>query len=183
MLKYAEAEFLEMSTSLFRSPPLDLELKIDEIHVWCASLDQPVSQYHKLSYMLSLDECMRAERFHFKKDRKDFIIGRGILRAILGCYLSVEPSMLQFCYGKNGKPALADKFGIGTICFNLSHSEGLALYAFTRNCEIGVDIEHIRDISEIDQIAKRFFSLRENDVLRALPERNKKETFFNCWTP
>lgn len=129
-----------------------------------------------------MDERMRAERFHFEEDRKRFIICRGILRTILGHYLGVEPSWVQFCYGKNKKPALANTTFKGEIHFNLSHSEGLALYAFNRNREIGVDIEYIRDIPEIEQIAKRFFSERENAVFQILPKSKKREALFNCWT-
>lgn len=168
-----------MKNLLFVPHRLDRELTAGEIHIWCTSLDQPVSRYQKL---LSDDERIRSERFHFEAHRKRFIVRRGILRMILGCYLSTEPSQLQFCYGKNEKPALADTFSKGKVRFNLSHSEGLALYAFTRDCEIGVDIEHIRDISEMKQIAERFFSARENSVFRALPKSKKKEAFFNCWT-
>ena len=129
-----------------------------------------------------MDERIRAERFHFEEHRKCFIIRRGILRTILGYYLGVEPSRLQFCYGKNEKPVLADTFGKGKVHFNLSYSEGLALYAFTRYHEIGVDIEYIRDVSEMEQIVERYFSAREKDVFQALPEGDKKEAFFNCWT-
>lgn len=171
-----------MLSPSFRPPPLDLELKTNEIHVWCASLDQPVSRFQMLSQTLSPDERMRAERFHFERDSKCFIAGRGILRTILGSYLSVEPSRLRFCYGKYGKPALADTFGKETICFNLSKSDGVVLFAFTRDRGIGVDIERVRDISEMDEIAERFFSVRENVVFRALPESKKKEAFFSCWT-
>ena len=171
-----------MPSPSFSPPPLDLALRPDEIHAWCASLDQPVSRFQMLSKTLSLDEHFRAERFHFEKDREHFIVSRGILRTILGCYLNVEPSRLRFCYGKHGKPALADIFGKATILFNMSDSEKFALYGFSRDGEIGVDIEQICDISEMDQIAERFFSVRENAVFRALPETMKKEAFFNCWT-
>ena len=166
----------------FRPPPLDLELTTDEIHVWCASLDQRLPRFYGFIQTLSMDDRMRAEQFYFEQDRKHFIASRGIVRMILGRYLGVEPKRLQFCYGKNGKPALANTFGKGNIRFNLSHSEGIALYAFTREHEIGVDIEHIRDISEMEQIAERFFSVRENAVFRALPKSKRKEAFFNCWT-
>ena len=171
-----------MFSPSFSPPPLDLALTSDEIHVWCAPLDLSVSRFEMLSQTLSLDERMRAERFHFEKDRKRFIIGRGILRIILGYYLGVEPSRLQFCYGKCGKPALANTFGNGILHFNLSRSEGLALYAFSRDYQVGADIEYIRHIPEVDQIVERFFSATENNVFRALPESKKKEAFFNCWT-
>ncbi len=161
---------------------LSMKLLPDEVHVWSVSLDQLASRVQTLSQTLSPDELMRAERFHFERDRSYFLINKGILRTILGSYLSVEPGKLQFCYGKYGKPALVDLSGNGSICFNSSRSQGLALYAFTRDREIGVDIEYIRDIYEMEHIVERFFSEREKVVFRALPESKRKEAFFNCWT-
>jgi 4'-phosphopantetheinyl transferase len=163
-------------------PPLDLELPADEIHVWRASLDQPVPRFQRLKQLLSPDESMRAEQFHFEQDRKRFIACHGILRTILGRYLNVDPNRLQFCNGKNGKPALAHEFDNGSIHFNLSHSNEIVLYGFARDQQMGVDIERIRNISEMDQITKRFFSKTENEILRNLPDNQKKEAFFNCWT-
>ncbi len=180
--KAEEIKNMMMNYPAFKYKSSDLKLQTDEIHVWCVSLDQLGPRYQLVSQTLSSDEYMRAKRFRFEKDRNRFIVGRGILRTILGYYLHLEPGKIQFCYGKYGKPALADTSGKGTICFNLSHSEGIALYAFNRDHEIGIDIEHIRNISEMDQIAERFFSVRENDVFRALPESKKKEAFFDCWT-
>jgi 4'-phosphopantetheinyl transferase len=166
----------------FSSPPPNLKLNDNQVHVWRASLCQSESLIQTLSQTLSMDEKTRAERFHFEKHRKRFIVGRGALRSILGRYLSVEPNHLQFCYEDNGKPRLAEYICNGTIHFNMSHSDNLALYCFTRANEIGVDIERIRDIPEMEQIAGQFFSKRENTVFRGLPQRKKKEAFFNCWT-
>lgn len=171
-----------MLSPSFSPPPLHLALRPDEIHVWFTSLNQPVSRFQMLSQTLSLNEHLRAERFHFQKDREHFVVSRGILRTILGCYLNIEPSWLRFCYGKHGKPALADTFGKGTVFFSMSDSQRFAIYAFSRDSEIGVDIEQIYNISEMDQIAERFFSVSENAVFRSLPETIKKEAFFNCWT-
>jgi 4'-phosphopantetheinyl transferase len=170
---------IKMSKLLPIPQLLNRDLGTNEIHIWCASLNQPVLRFQ---WLLSIDERMRAERFHFETDRKRFIVRRGILRMILGHYLDIEPSRLQFCYGENGKPALADIFGKGTVQFNLSHSEGVALYAFTRDREIGVDIELIRDISEMEQIAERFFSTREKAVFHTLTNSRRKKAFYNCWT-
>jgi 4'-phosphopantetheinyl transferase len=175
-------KILEMLSSSFNPPPLDLELTDDEIHIWCAVLDSPPYRIRRFVQLLSIDERTRAQLFHFERDRKRFIVGRGMLRMILGFYLNFEPSQLKFCYGKNGKPALADTFGKGRICFNLSKSDGVALFAFTGDREIGVDIEKIRDIPEMEQIAENFFSVRENEVFRALPRSEKQEAFFSCWT-
>jgi len=167
---------------LFISPPLHLQLANDEIHIWCASLDQPVSLVDRLVCTISIDERARAARLFFEEDRKRFIVRHGILRMILGYYLGVEARGLPFCYGKNGKPRLADTFRKGTVAFSMSSSKGLALYGFTRNREIGVDVECVRDIPEMDKIIALIFSAREAQVYRALPEHLKKEAFFVCWT-
>lgn len=162
--------------------PANLPLSKKEVHIWRADLDLQIISIQKFHQTLSTDERARAERFRFEQDRKRFVIGRGILRIIIGRYLNIEPSRLEFCYGKSGKPTLANTFGKETILFNMSDSGRLALYGFTRNHEIGVDIEHIRDIPEMEQIAERFFSDGENAVFHALPNGKKKEAFFNCWT-
>ena len=181
-LSLTDIEYMKINYHVFKSAPRDLELGNNEVHIWCVSLDQLASRFQILSQKLSMDEHMRAERFYFERDRKRYIIGRGILRTIIGYYSGVEAGKLRFRYGRHGKPALADTFGKGMIYFNLSHSKGLALYAFTRDSEIGIDIEHIREIPEMEHIVERFFSEREKAVFRALPESKKKEAFFNCWT-
>lgn len=164
------------------SLPLKLELLDDEIHIWCANLDQFATGLNGFIQTLSLDEQKRAQRFYFERDRQRFILGRGVLRTILAVYLSIEPNQIQFSYGKNGKPALDGTHGKGALHFNLSHSEGMALYAFTRSGEIGLDIEYIRKIPEMEPIAEQLFSARERAAFRALPESKKNEAFFNCWT-
>jgi len=174
------AAIMMILSSTFKCNPL--ELRSGEIHVWCVSLDQPASRFQELSQTLSPDEHTRAERFHFEKDRKHFVVSRGILRIILGSYLGAEPGDLQFCYGKHGKPALAGISGNERICFNSSRSEGLALYAFTRDREVGVDIQYIHDLPEMDQIVEHFFSVKEREAFYALPEDKRKETFFKYWT-
>jgi 4'-phosphopantetheinyl transferase len=166
----------------FIPPPSDLQLPNDEIHIWCTSLDQPASSVDGLFCTLSIHERARAERFYFEEDRKRFIVRHGILRMILRYYLGVGATELRFCYGWNGKPRVAHPFDNGTIFFSMSSSTGLALFALTLDREIGVDIERIRNISEMDQIVERIFSLREKAVFQKLPENQKKGAFFNCWT-
>ena len=68
------------------------------------------------------------------------------------------------------------------IRFNLSHADGIALYALTRHRAIGVDIERVRAGMARERIAERFFSAREVAALRALDPDLQDEAFFNCWT-
>jgi len=170
------------SNYVWLPPPTDWVLLSDDVHVWSASLKLPTSRIQQLAQRLSTDEYMRAERFYFERDRKRFIVGRGLLRTILGYYLGIEPNLLQFCYGPQGKPALAETLSGSRLNFNLSHSQELVLYAVAREREIGVDIEHIRPITEVEQLAARFFSVREHAMFCALPPSQKLAAFFSCWT-
>jgi 4'-phosphopantetheinyl transferase len=131
---------------------------------------------------LAPDEQARAERFYFRKDRERFIVARGLLRVILSRYLDTKPGQLRFCYGLNGKPSLVTTPGQDTLNFNSSHSQGLALYAITRNREIGIDLEYIDTDFACEQVAEQFFSSREKATLRTLPTKMKHEAFLTCWT-
>ncbi len=167
---------------IWNSPPADLVLPHDEIHVWCASLDQPPSLVAQLVQTLSADERLRAERYHFARDRQSFIISHGLLRMILAGYLDMEPGRLQFCYGPYGKLALAETSNCCTLQFNMSHSHKLALFAFARDREVGVDVEYIRTIPEAKQIAEHYFSEQEREILHSLPLSRMYEQFFTYWT-
>lgn len=163
-------------------PPANVALSGDAVHVWRAELDQPVRIREHLTAALSADELQRAERFYFDRDRQRFAVGRGILRAILASYLNREPSEIEFCYGSRGKPALAAGCAESRLCFNLSHSGGLALVAIALGSEVGIDLEQIREMPDAEAIAANFFSARENAALRALPAEQKLQAFFHGWT-
>lgn len=166
-----------------RAPaPESCTLRNDEVDVWCVNLNRPAEQVRSLLQILAPDERGRAERFHFPKDRRHFITARATLRMVLGLYLDVAPARLQFRYSPFGKPFLTPRCGGDTLRFNVSHSHELALYAFTRGREIGIDIEHIRAGFAGEELAEDFFSPREVETLRALPEDSKTKAFFNCWT-
>jgi 4'-phosphopantetheinyl transferase len=163
-------------------PPTDLTLSSDEVHVWRADLDLPAWQIERLAQTLSEDEQHRANRFYFERDKTHFIAGRANLRTILSRYLDLEPAQLQFSYGSRGKPSLDSTSTSRALCFNLSHSNGLALYAVTSDRSIGIDLEYIRPLPNALELAKRFFSPREYGVMSSLPPDQLQEAFFNGWT-
>jgi 4'-phosphopantetheinyl transferase len=168
--------------SFWFSAPERLCLSAGAVHVWRVSLDESPSQVALFQNTLDDDERSRADRFYFSRDRERFVVARGVLRALLGRYLDRSPESLSFTYSSHGKPALASESGDDAIRFNLSHSQETALYAVTRNRELGVDLEFIRCNLETEQIAQRFFSRSEIAALLALPLALRKYAFFLCWT-
>jgi 4'-phosphopantetheinyl transferase len=163
---------------LWKIPPSALVLLDQEVHVWQASLDQLPPTISRLAELLSEDERARAERFHFARDRDHFIVGRGVLRIVLGRYLGISPEQIRFQYGDHGKPGLPENT---PLRFNLAHSNDLILIAVTLRHEIGVDLEYLHLMPEADGIASRFFTKAENKVLHNLPESQKLEGFFVQW--
>lgn len=163
-------------------PPQHIELGRNEVHVWSASLDLPNRYLSQLAQTLSGDEHLRAKQFHFERDKRRFVAGRGLLRLILGHYLNVEPSQLQFCYGMHGKPYLTGEFDECALRFSVAQSHELAIYAFTLGRDIGVDLEHARILPEAEEIAARLFSTRENAAWLRLPAEQKQDAFYVCWT-
>ena len=155
---------------------------IDEMHVWGASLDVPTSQLDQLHLTLDANERRRPLRYHFRVDRDRFVAARGALRAILGRHLGVDPPTVRFFLGPYGKPEHAGENRADSIRFSVSHSGGLALYAIARGREVGVDLERIRPDVVDAAIAGRFFSPAEVESLRGLPEGQRIQAFFSCWT-
>jgi 4'-phosphopantetheinyl transferase len=163
-------------------PPLNHALAADEVHVWRIALNRQIEDVQRLQNLLASEEISRADHFRFEKDRQRFVVARGLLRVILGRYLYLKPSQLRFVYSDYGKPALAPAPATRGLSFNLSHAQELALVAITRGRQLGIDLEHIRPIPEVEQIAERIFSAQEKEMLRTLPGTEKLRVFFRYWT-
>jgi 4'-phosphopantetheinyl transferase len=175
-------EELEYPPLSWIQPQGGIRLDADEAHVWRADLNFESAHMRALERTLSEDERARAKRFYFQQDRDRFVAARGLLRNILSLYIHRRPHQLRFSYGPYGKPALSRRHGQREIRFNVSHSHGLALYAVTRNREVGVDIERIQPHLTQQQIAERFFAPEECQRLRTLPREKQVEAFYECWT-
>lgn len=163
-------------------PPLPTPpLPDSTIHVWCATFSGLHTDLPHYISLLSLDEKERSQRFHFAEDQNHYILGRGLLRTLLGSYINMEPAQIEFNYGKYGKPALKSRSDLG-VEFNLAHSNDLILYAIGRHARVGIDIEYIRPMPDMDNFAQHFFSADEITMIGSLSGRAKEEAFFKLWT-
>jgi len=173
---------MEHSHQNWNIPPDDLQLLPNEVHVWCASLEAPTPTLQEYIRFLSDEEIARANQFHFEKDRHHFIAAHGTLRMLLGHYLHRLPKEIRFCSNSYGKPFLDLSPDENELFFNISHSHTFALFAFTHQRHIGVDIEYMRPGVEYELLAQHHFSPNENEALRLLPLSEREEAFYRCWT-
>jgi len=147
-----------------------------ELHVWAVPLCGGNDGYATL---LTPAEQERAARFRVADHRRRFAISHGALRAILAGYLGVDALALEFGTGPRGKPTLlAD----GGPQFNLSHSALLALVAIGHGPALGVDLEKVRHLESLREIAGRHFSRSEFAALEGLPDAERLTAFYRCWT-
>lgn len=154
-----------------------MELDEHKVHVWLANLTAQNSAEEGYLSFLSEDEIKRANRFHFAIHKRRFIVARATLRKLLSLYLACPPEIIQFGYGTHHKPKVIEPKT--NIYFNLSHSEDMALFAFTLNHELGIDIEKVSDRHD-PEIAERYFSPEENKILQL--SGNKLTDFYRLWT-
>lgn len=148
------------------------------IEVWCIEATAPGNVLRQLEAFLSAEEKDRAARFQFERHRNAFVVARGVLRRLLARYVGTSPADVIFEYGPNGKPSLPGC----KVEFNISHTDGIVILAFAQDCALGIDIECIRPVDHMMQIAGRFFCPAEAKELAALPEEQRERAFFLCWT-
>lgn len=162
---------------------LSPQLQLGGVDIWIASLDLPPGEeFDRLRAVLSADELERAGRFHFVRDWRRFIVGRGRLRTILGDCIGAAPRALAFRYGANEKPELGGEFAGSGWRFNVSHSDGLVAIAVSAEAEVGIDVERVRDIPEWLEISERLFPAPEFARLCATAEEQRMAEFFHIWT-
>jgi 4'-phosphopantetheinyl transferase len=162
-------------------------LRPGEIHVWSAWLGPDEAAAPVSTEGLSADEVARASAFHFPIDRHRYVAARRTLRQLLGRYLGREPAELAFSYGRFGKPKLAQpadplRLAQGELSFNQSHCDSLWLAAVAWNQPLGVDVERVRDLSDLALLEDRLFSPAEIAAQRARPTDERRLAFFRRWT-
>ena len=153
-------------------------LKPGEVHVWLFDLDGSGQSIPEWERLLSGDETIRSKLFRFERDRLRFVARRGILRQLLGQYTGLDPAQIAYHINPYGKLSLPSH----PLQFNISGCQERVAFAFALENEVGVDLEQIHPIPELDRIAERWFSPAEWAGMSALAPGMRMEAFFHIWT-
>jgi 4'-phosphopantetheinyl transferase len=152
---------------------------LDDIRLVILDLKRFESFRTEAPRILSSDERQRVERLKVPEAATNFLLIRALLRRCLGSRLGLDPATLVFRYGPHGKPFLAGP-GAG-LSFNVSHSGGIAAFAFAEGRDLGVDVERIRAV-DADSLAERYFSAPEAILYRVQIPEKREAAFFHFWT-
>jgi 4'-phosphopantetheinyl transferase len=157
-------------------------LKPGTIDIWIAGVDCTEAETNGYAGFLSAAETARSARFRFARDRNRYTARHGILRVLLSAYTCCHPAEVEIRVDLNGKPYVVGQGHDADLRFSLSHSAGLAAFAFGRSGEIGVDIERVSNFPAMQEFAAMNFAPAEIQELDGCPESTRLQVFFKLWT-
>jgi 4'-phosphopantetheinyl transferase len=148
-----------------------------EVHVWLMDLDRlPDGGARTIGPV----DAARARDYLSPRDGARFAAGRAWLRVILGCYLDVDPSRLEFETPSGGRPGVAGK-NAATIYFSLSRSAHRGLVAVSCS-PVGADIELIRARAGLADLAVSRFGAAEARCIARGCDGSPLRGFYRHWT-
>jgi 4'-phosphopantetheinyl transferase len=151
------------------------------VDLWWTRLDAAAAAGRDRSDCLSADELARAARFVSAADGARFVAARAFLRHVLAGRTGTAPQAVRFRYGAHGKPALDET--PRDVRFSLAHAGNVAACAVTAGPgEVGVDIEHVRPLRDLEGLARVALARGEMAHLTSLPAPARLAAFFEAWT-
>lgn len=153
-------------------------LSLGELHIWQVTSQPTHPLLEQFKSALSEDDLAKVPFFEFEKVRDSYIISQGALRILLSGYLEISSNLLKIGRRRKGKPYSIDDPG---LYFNISNSDKLAVFAFSRDGEVGIDIEKVRPLPDLDDMIKMNFTDSEIRFINTKPEE-KISRFFRFWT-
>ena len=151
-----------------------------DVHIWFRRTESATAATVEAARAtLSAGERLRADRFVFAEDRRDFTLAHDLLRRCLSAYRPVEPGAWDFQADAAGKPYLGSD---PTLSFNLSHTRQLVACAIAAGAPVGIDVERAARLADAGAIAGRYFSTFEVASLARCRDDAHKLRFLELWT-
>ena len=130
---------------------------------------------------LDADERQRAAAYGNAATAQHFTASRVLLRAVLSHYLGCAPAAIAYSRQEHGKPILAAPY-TDQLHFSLARRDGWCAIALCRHHPIGVDIEQVRELPQMEDVAALYFSVHDYQALQKLNGLPKRKRFFERWT-
>jgi 4'-phosphopantetheinyl transferase len=158
-------------------------LGVGQVDIWltclCSNCRDPEADALQL---LSAAERMKHRRFLAEDARVQYLFSRALVRAVLSRYGQVAEDAWQFETNRYGRPHIAEPRNLSDLRFNLSNTTGLIVCGVSQDCEIGVDVENIGRVVDIDALAPTVFAPNELADFRQCSPWERRDRFFAYWT-
>ncbi len=162
-----EKIFLEDKNVLIFIISIPIEIGIDEL-----------KQY---TYILDSEEVKQFNKYKIEKKQIEFLIGRILLKGILGNIFKKNAREISFSKNEYGKLYLSNQPHGLNLNFNLSHTDGKLVCGITRVGRLGIDVEN----TEIDylELMEMFFLPKEISYVNSQSDfKNRKNLFYQIFT-
>jgi len=146
-----------------------------QVHQFESKFDEPVENF------LNSEEQTYFGTLTNDKRKTEYLQTRFVLKNLLTKYMGLAPNIIQFKKVGEGKPVLMNP--TVHLDFNLSHSHDYFALTLSEKGEVGVDMEQIRPPQHLTQIAERFFSPPETDLIKLETDPARQtEIFAKFWS-
>ena len=130
-----------------------------------------------LAPLVSDGERQRAARYVHAIDAARHLLGRFVVRSVLVRALGRGWVAEELQVSSKGKPVLS---GSG-IDFSISHSGSWVWVAFCREAAVGIDVEEVRRLEDLDDLINHLHP-SEAESIRGKAADDVHAAFFRCWT-
>lgn len=159
-----------------------MQLPDCEGHLWIAPIEDGESQpCERWMEWLSDDERKRYQGMVLPEAKMQFAAGRALLKSLLAEYGLAQPSECIIRPDRLGRPYLEYPPGFETYEFNLSHTAGMVVCMFARNCRLGVDVERTQRRIAYQTLARLVLSAQEETRLGLLKPAERDQSLVEIW--
>jgi 4'-phosphopantetheinyl transferase len=158
-----------------------LRLNEGDVGVWILTLPVGDALCAEAWRFISQDERERANRLVRDADRALWIHTRAVMRRLLAGYLSIEPQLIVFGEGPQGKPEVSKPANDERLEFSVAHSGAVAAITIALDRRVGIDVERIQPDLSWEPIAKKLFSPADVAFIEDRPPAERRLTFFEYW--
>ncbi|WP_274651225.1 4'-phosphopantetheinyl transferase family protein [Paenibacillus humicola] len=136
--------------------------------------------------LLNKEERTVYDRYLTDQKKLEFLVGRLLLKSLIGRRLAIEPERVAFVKNPYGKLYLHPKFNNETgnepIYFNLSHSKRIVACVISSLEEAGIDVESMSPSPPLDVMPVVFVHSERNLIEAESSLAKKREAFYTVWT-
>jgi 4'-phosphopantetheinyl transferase len=153
-------------------------IQTGEIHLYTATTGSSSEFTEQCRLALTNAELERSSYFKFKEAQENYVISQGGLKLLLSSHLKIPAHEVKFGRHSKGKPYSIDD---PSLFFNISNSGNRVVYAFSRAGDVGIDLEYIRPLPDLDELIEKNFSTKEREYIYK-NDQERLQRFFKFWT-
>jgi 4'-phosphopantetheinyl transferase len=164
------------------APSSSTSLGEGEVSVWKLDPNDLTLDMDRFKELLSVTERLRLERYADPAARREFVICRGVLHMLLSFLSGGDMTAVEIHEDRNGKPHMDTDGHTHPLEFNIAHTRGLCLIACSREMEMGVDVERIQALPELEDMACKYLAPLEMAQWRETALSQRTDLFYRFWS-